>query len=61
MMLLLGLYSLSYKTSYRLVNKGLGTRFTNDISIEFQIWPKFAVLLFRMYFIDHNGILHAPR
>ena len=34
---------------------------TNDISIEFEIRPKFVVLWFKMYPTDHNGILHTPR
>ena len=36
-----------------------GARPTNDISIEFEIRPKFAVLWFKMYFTDHNEILHS--
>ena len=31
---------------------------TNDISIVFKIWPKFAVLLFKIYSTDHNEILN---
>ena len=38
-----------------------GARPTNDISIEFEIRPKFAVLWFKMYSIDHNDILHTLR
>ena len=38
-----------------------GTRPTNHISIEFEIRPKFAVLLFKMYSADHNEILRTPR
>ena len=34
---------------------------TNDISIEFQIQPKFAVLCFKRYSTDHNEILHTSR
>ena len=36
-----------------------GARPTNDISIEFEIWSKFAVLGFQMYSTDHNDILHT--
>ena len=36
-----------------------GARPTNDISIEFEIRPKFAVLWFKMYSTDHNDILHT--
>ena len=38
-----------------------GAHPTNDISIEFEIRPKFAVLLFKTHFIDHNEILHTSR
>ena len=38
-----------------------GTRPTNDISIEFEIRPKFAVLWFKIYWTDHNKILHTSR
>ena len=38
-----------------------GARPTNDISIEFEIRPKFAVLWFKMYSTDHNEILHTSR
>ena len=38
-----------------------GARPTNDISIEFEIRPKYAVLWFKMYSADHNGILHTSR
>ena len=34
---------------------------TNDISIEFEIRPKFVVLGFKMYHTDHNGMLHTSR
>ena len=34
---------------------------TNDISIEFEIRPKFAVLWFKMYSTDHNEIVHTSR
>ena len=34
---------------------------TNDISIEFEIRPKYAVLWFEMYSTNHNEILHTPR
>ena len=38
-----------------------GARPTNDISIEFEIQPKFAVLWFEVSTIDHNKILHTSR
>ena len=38
-----------------------GTRPTNDIAIEFEIWPKFAVLWFNLYSTDHNKMLHTSR
>ena len=38
-----------------------GARPTNDISISFEIRPKFAVLWFKIYSTDHNEILHKPR
>ena len=34
---------------------------TNDISIEFEILPKFAVLWFKMYSTDHHKILHTSQ
>ena len=34
---------------------------TNDISIEIEIRPKFAVLCFKMCSYDHNEILHTSR
>ena len=34
---------------------------TNDISIEFETRPKFAVLWFKMYSTDHNEIMHMSR
>ena len=34
---------------------------TNDISIEFEIRPKYAVLWFKMYCTNHNDILRTPR
>ena len=34
---------------------------TNDISLEFENRPKFAVLWFKMYSTDLNGILHTSR
>ena len=44
------------------VSKGApGARPTNDISIEFEIRPKFAVLWFKMYSTDHYKILHTSR
>ena len=36
-----------------------GARPTNDISIEFEIRPKFAVLWFKIYSTDPNDILHT--
>ena len=33
----------------------------NDILIEFEIRPKFAVLWFKIYSTDHNEILNKPR
>ena len=44
---------------YRVASLGPGARPTNDISIEFEIWPKLGVLWFKMYFTDHNEILHS--
>ena len=38
-----------------------GARPTNDISIEFEIRPKVAMLWFKMYSTDHNEILHTAR
>ena len=38
-----------------------GARPTNDISIEFEIRPKFVVLWFKMHPTNHNGILHTSR
>ena len=38
-----------------------GARPTNDISIEFEIRPNFAVLCFKMFSTDHNEILHMSR
>ena len=38
-----------------------GARPTNDISIEFQNRPNFAVLWFKMFSTDHNEILHPSR
>ena len=40
---------------------GTGTRPTNDISIAFEIRPKFAVLWFVMYSTNHDQILHTSR
>ena len=34
---------------------------TNDISIDFEIRPKFAVYWFKMYCANHNKILHTSR
>ena len=38
-----------------------GARPTNDISIELEIWPKFALICFRMYSTDYDEILHLSR
>ena len=38
-----------------------GARPTNDISIEFEIRPKFAGLWFKIYSTDHNEILHTSQ
>ena len=38
-----------------------GARPTNDISIEFEILPKYTVFWFQMYSTDHNKILHTSR
>ena len=34
---------------------------TKNISIEFEILPKFAMLWYKMYSFDHNEILHTSR
>ena len=34
---------------------------TNDISVDFEIQPKFSVLWFKIYCIDHDKILHISR
>ena len=39
----------------------IGARPTSDISMEFQIRPKFKVLWFRVHSTDHNEILHISR
>ena len=38
-----------------------GAHPTNDISIEFEIRPNFAVLWFKIYFTYHNEVLHTSR
>ena len=38
-----------------------GARLTNDISIEFEIGPKFGVPWFEIYYTDHNEILYTLR
>ena len=38
-----------------------GARPTDDISIEFEIQSKFAVLRLKIYWTDHNKILHMSR
>ena len=40
---------------------GSGVRPTNNISIEFEIRPKFALLCINTYSTDHNEILHTSR
>ena len=39
----------------------IATTPTNDISIEFEIRPKFAMLLFKMYSTDHKEKLQMSR
>ena len=46
---------------YDIKLKRAGARPTNDISIEFETRPKFAVLWFKTYSTDHNEILHMSR
>ena len=43
------------------VNGTPGARPTNDISIEFEIRPKFGLLQFKIYVTDHNEVLHTSR
>ena len=38
-----------------------GARTTNEISIEFEIQPKFVVLWFEIYASDHKEIVHTSR
>ena len=38
-----------------------GARPTNEISIEFEIRPKFPMLWFEIYSTDHSKILHTLR
>ena len=38
-----------------------GAHPTNDISIEFEIGPKYVVLWLKMYSPNHNKILHMSR
>ena len=38
-----------------------GTHPTNDISIKFEIWPKFAMLWFKMSSNNQNEISHTSR
>ena len=40
---------------------GPGARPTNDISIEFEIWPKFDGMWLKTYCTDHNKILYTSR
>ena len=40
---------------------GRGAHPTNDISIEFETRPKFALLWFKMYSTDHSKLLHTSR
>ena len=46
---------------YVYLSLGLGSRPTNDISIEFKIQWKFVMLLFITYSPNHNKILHMSR
>ena len=39
----------------------IGARATSDISSQFEITPKFDVLMFKMYSTDRNKILHTSR
>ena len=45
---------------YETVNRP-GARPTNEISIEFEIRPKFPMLWFEIYSTDHSKILHTSR
>ena len=38
-----------------------GARPTYNISIDFEIRPKFAVYWFKIYYTNHNKILHTSR
>ena len=40
---------------------GPGARLTNDISIEFEILPKFDGMRVKIYYTDHNKILYTSR
>ena len=40
---------------------GPGARPTDDMSIEFVIRPKIAVMWFKIYLTDHNKMLHTSR
>ena len=42
-------------------HKGPGTHPTSNISIEFEIRPKFEVLWYKTYSTAHNKILHMSR
>ena len=46
---------------YSYVDERFSARPTNDISIEFEIRPKFEVSWFQMYSTDHNEILHTSQ
>ena len=44
-----------------LVKEAPGSRPTNDISIEFEMRPKFGGLCFQTYSTDPNEFLHTSR
>ena len=46
---------------YSYVDERFSARPTNDISIKFEIRPKFEVPWFQMYSTDHNEILHMSQ
>ena len=46
-------------SSSMLVKEAPGSRPTNDISIEFEIRPKFGGLCFQTYSTDPNEFLHT--
>ena len=61
--IVLSMFMMCYLTQCGLVtpvgDSDPGARPTNDISIEFEIGPKFAVLWFKIYSTDHNKIEHT--